>query len=167
MRVVYFAVARSPIGSISFKKPFGNELVLSIVVNPSVVEICLITTIFFKWNGIVVYVCYDVFTDPSPAQVRGRPKYSTYQNFKGRKSNSMMNLHGKTLRSRMYSTDCCYCDVMRCLGHEVFLSWFRWFLFYYYYVYILRFCRFSVGDGVRGTLFWFQVYLFCFFMSDA
>lgn len=28
-------------------------------------------------------------------QVRGRPKYQTYQNFKGRKSNSLMNLCGK------------------------------------------------------------------------
>lgn len=28
-------------------------------------------------------------------QVRGRPKYPTYQNFKGRKSNSLMNLCGK------------------------------------------------------------------------
>jgi hypothetical protein len=44
----------------------------------------------------VVYVRYDVFADPSPAQVRGRPKYSNYQNFKGRKSSSLMNLYGKT-----------------------------------------------------------------------
>lgn len=31
----------------------------------------------------------------SQQQVRGRPKYQTYQNFKGRKSNSLMNLCGK------------------------------------------------------------------------
>nr|XP_022901823.1 patronin-like isoform X1 [Onthophagus taurus] len=39
---------------------------------------------------------YKTSRDPSPAQVRGRPKYSTYQNFKGRKSNSMMNLYGSS-----------------------------------------------------------------------
>lgn len=41
----------------------------------------------------------DIFPDPSPAQVRGRPKYSAYQNFKGRKSSSMMNLYGKTFHT--------------------------------------------------------------------
>ncbi|KAK5646802.1 hypothetical protein RI129_005266 [Pyrocoelia pectoralis] len=35
---------------------------------------------------------YKTSRDPSPAQVRGRPKYPTY---KGRKSSSMMNLYGK------------------------------------------------------------------------
>ncbi|KAK9712450.1 Spectrin-binding region of Ca2+-Calmodulin [Popillia japonica] len=39
---------------------------------------------------------YKTSRDPSPAQTRGRPKYSTYQNFKGRKSNSMMNLYGSS-----------------------------------------------------------------------
>ncbi|CAH1117780.1 unnamed protein product [Phaedon cochleariae] len=39
---------------------------------------------------------YKTSRDPSPAQVRGRPKYSTYQNFKGRKSSSMMNLYGSS-----------------------------------------------------------------------
>ncbi|ERL87082.1 hypothetical protein D910_04483 [Dendroctonus ponderosae] len=34
--------------------------------------------------------------DPSPAQVRGRSKISTYQNFKGRKSSSLMNLYGSS-----------------------------------------------------------------------
>ncbi|XP_044267981.1 patronin isoform X4 [Tribolium madens] len=37
-----------------------------------------------------------LYRDPSPAQVRGRPKYSNYQNFKGRKSSSMMNLYGSS-----------------------------------------------------------------------
>ncbi|XP_074040441.1 calmodulin-regulated spectrin-associated protein patronin isoform X3 [Leptinotarsa decemlineata] len=37
-----------------------------------------------------------LYKDPSPAQVRGRPKYSAYQNFKGRKSSSMMNLYGSS-----------------------------------------------------------------------
>lgn len=35
----------------------------------------------------------------SQQQVRGRPKYQTYQNFKGRKSNSLMNLCGKKYHS--------------------------------------------------------------------
>ncbi|XP_064213219.1 patronin isoform X5 [Tribolium castaneum] len=39
---------------------------------------------------------YKTSRDPSPAQVRGRPKYSNYQNFKGRKSSSMMNLYGSS-----------------------------------------------------------------------
>ncbi|XP_057665188.1 patronin isoform X36 [Diorhabda carinulata] len=39
---------------------------------------------------------YKTSRDPSPAQVRGRPKYSAYQNFKGRKSSSMMNLYGSS-----------------------------------------------------------------------
>lgn len=99
-----------------------------------------------------MYVCYDVFTDPSPAQVRGRPKYSTYQNFKGRKSNSMMNLHGKTLRSLMYTTSCCFCVVARCLGHEVVCPGFVGSFFL-----VFRFCRFSVGDGVRGSLVWIEM----------
>lgn len=47
----------------------------------------------FSWR--VVYV-NRIFADPSPAQVRGRSKISTYQNFKGRKSSSLMNLYGKT-----------------------------------------------------------------------
>ncbi|XP_045470895.1 patronin isoform X5 [Harmonia axyridis] len=34
--------------------------------------------------------------DPSPAQARGRSKFSTYQNFKGRKSSSLMNLYGSS-----------------------------------------------------------------------
>ena len=34
-------------------------------------------------------------TQESQQQVRGRPKYPSYQNFKGRKSSSMMNLCGK------------------------------------------------------------------------
>ncbi|XP_076270911.1 calmodulin-regulated spectrin-associated protein patronin isoform X4 [Rhynchophorus ferrugineus] len=38
---------------------------------------------------------YKTSRDPSPAQVRGRSKISTYQNFKGRKSSSLMNLYGK------------------------------------------------------------------------
>ncbi|XP_072388104.1 patronin isoform X2 [Diabrotica undecimpunctata] len=37
-----------------------------------------------------------LYKDPSPAQIRGRPKYSAYQNFKGRKSSSMMNLYGSS-----------------------------------------------------------------------
>ena len=50
---------------------------------------------YIKWNGeSSVLLC--VFTDPSPARTRGRPKISSYQNFKARKSNSMMNLYGKT-----------------------------------------------------------------------
>lgn len=48
---------------------------------------------------------YVFIADPSPAQVRGRPKYSTVQNFKGRKSNSMMNLYGKR---DVTSHQCCY-----------------------------------------------------------
>ncbi|XP_050505728.1 patronin isoform X2 [Diabrotica virgifera virgifera] len=39
---------------------------------------------------------YKTSRDPSPAQIRGRPKYSAYQNFKGRKSSSMMNLYGSS-----------------------------------------------------------------------
>ncbi|CAG9862690.1 unnamed protein product [Phyllotreta striolata] len=39
---------------------------------------------------------YKTSRDPSPAQVRGRPKYSAYQNFKGRKSSSLMNLYGSS-----------------------------------------------------------------------
>ncbi|XP_068904602.1 patronin isoform X7 [Tenebrio molitor] len=39
---------------------------------------------------------YKTSRDPSPAQVRGRPKYSNYQNFKGRKSSSLMNLYGSS-----------------------------------------------------------------------
>ncbi|KAG5885276.1 hypothetical protein JTB14_005815 [Gonioctena quinquepunctata] len=39
---------------------------------------------------------YKTSRDPSPAQVRGRPKYTAYQNFKGRKSSSMMNLYGSS-----------------------------------------------------------------------
>nr|CAI5868550.1 unnamed protein product [Callosobruchus analis] len=39
---------------------------------------------------------YQTSRDPSPAQVRGRPKYTAYQNFKGRKSSSMMNLYGSS-----------------------------------------------------------------------
>lgn len=83
---------------------------------------------------IVVYVCYDVFADPSPAQVRGRPKYSTYQNFKGRKSNSMMNLYGKTLRSLHENLLLAGCRC--CSGHEVL-----WFLYGTYYLgSVLLFC---------------------------
>lgn len=49
-----------------------------------------------KWT---MYVCINVFPDPFPAaQVRGRPKYPTY---KGRKSSSMMNLHGKIALSSL------------------------------------------------------------------
>lgn len=45
---------------------------------------------------VVLLYVIKYFPDPSPAQVRGRPKYtSAYQNFKGRKSSSMMNLYGK------------------------------------------------------------------------
>ncbi|XP_019761339.2 patronin isoform X3 [Dendroctonus ponderosae] len=39
---------------------------------------------------------YKTSRDPSPAQVRGRSKISTYQNFKGRKSSSLMNLYGSS-----------------------------------------------------------------------
>ncbi|XP_066144047.1 patronin-like isoform X5 [Euwallacea fornicatus] len=39
---------------------------------------------------------YKTSRDPSPAQARGRSKISTYQNFKGRKSSSMMNLYGSS-----------------------------------------------------------------------
>lgn len=41
--------------------------------------------------------------EPQP-QVRGRPKYPSYSNFKGRKSSSMMNLCGK--------------EHQQCLGHK-------------------------------------------------
>lgn len=48
----------------------------------------------------------------SQQQVRGRPKYQTYQNFKGRKSNSLMNLCGKKhhsdLEIRSISLLSCY-----------------------------------------------------------
>ncbi|KAK9870583.1 hypothetical protein WA026_008146 [Henosepilachna vigintioctopunctata] len=39
---------------------------------------------------------YKTSRDPSPAQARGRSKFSTYQNFKGRKSSSLMNLYGSS-----------------------------------------------------------------------
>ncbi|XP_044752933.1 patronin isoform X7 [Coccinella septempunctata] len=39
---------------------------------------------------------YKNSRDPSPAQARGRSKFSTYQNFKGRKSSSLMNLYGSS-----------------------------------------------------------------------
>ncbi|XP_050310591.1 patronin isoform X6 [Anthonomus grandis grandis] len=39
---------------------------------------------------------YKTSRDPSPAQNRGRSKISTYQNFKGRKSSSLMNLYGSS-----------------------------------------------------------------------
>lgn len=54
-----------------------------------------ITETNIETERVVVCIVNDVFTDPSPAQARGRPKYSTYQNFKGRKSSSLMNLYGK------------------------------------------------------------------------
>lgn len=74
----------------------------------------------------VVYVRYDVFTDPSPAQVRGRPKYSNYQNFKGRKSSSLMNLYGKI---KSIVTQGTLLDVLSCwlLG---MVSPFYYFFFY-------------------------------------
>ena len=37
-------------------------------------------------------------------QVRGRPKYPSYQNFKGRKSSSLMNLCGKEHHSDLEHT---------------------------------------------------------------
>lgn len=53
-------------------------------------------------------------------QVRGRPKYASYQNFKGRKSSSLMNLCGKEHHSELepyiyplniYSFFCVLCKV--------------------------------------------------------
>ncbi|XP_065163737.1 patronin isoform X3 [Atheta coriaria] len=46
---------------------------------------------------------YKTSRDPSPAQTRGRSKYATYQNFKGRKSNSMMNLYGSSTDQDSYA----------------------------------------------------------------
>lgn len=58
-----------------------------------------------------------VFADPSPAQVRGRPKLSTYQNFKGRKSNSMMNLYGKRYALLSFSSLSVF-YVLSCLSSD-------------------------------------------------
>ncbi|KAJ8975824.1 hypothetical protein NQ317_003860 [Molorchus minor] len=57
---------------------------------------------------------YKTSRDPSPAQVRGRPKYSAYQNFKGRKSSSMMNLYGKTGSAWLQVFSLIMLDVLSC-----------------------------------------------------
>lgn len=50
-----------------------------------------------KWRASVTTETLNYITDAQEPQqqVRGRTKYPTCKNFKGRKSNSMMNLCGK------------------------------------------------------------------------
>lgn len=98
----------------------------NVVTFTSFVQICIVVNVFSEVQ--------------EPGQIRGRPKYPTYQNFKGRKSNSLMNLCGKLRRDirRLYHMS------FSLLG--VYDSLLVFFIFFFFYSYSLV-LAFGIGVG--------------------
>ena len=75
------------------KKPLCNKHCMerNVVIVVVVIVIVVIAVV------VVMPTRSQIFADTSePGRIRGRQKYPTYQgNFRGRKSNSLMNLCGK------------------------------------------------------------------------